>query len=92
MLLAAVVAACSGTHSGGAPVATRSIDKVLADHTDSLMAIPGVVGTAVGLCDGARCIKVLVADSNAAAARRIPSRLEGYRVVVEVTGAIKPRG
>ncbi len=31
MLLAAVVAACSGTHSGGAPVATRSIDEVLAD-------------------------------------------------------------
>jgi hypothetical protein len=92
VLLAAVVAACSGTHSGGAPVATRSIDEVLADHTDSLMAIPGVVGTAIGLCDGARCIKVLVADSSAAAARRIPSRLEGYRVVVEVSGAIKPRG
>jgi len=92
VVLAAVVAACSGTHSGGAPVATRSIDEVLADHTDSLMAIPGVVGTAIGLCDGARCIKVLVADSSAPAARRIPSRLEGYRVVVEVTGAIKPRG
>lgn len=90
VLLAAVVAACSGTHSGGAPVATRSIDEVLADHTDSLMAIPGVVGTAVALCDGGRCIKVLLADSNPETKRKIPARLEGYRVVVEVTGTIRP--
>jgi len=91
VLLVAVVAACSGTHSGGAPVATRSIDEVLVDHTDSLMAIPGVVGTAVGLCDGERCIKVLLADSNPDTKRKIPARLEGYRVVVEVTGTIRPR-
>ena len=90
VLLVAVVAACSGTHSGGAPVATRSIDEVLADHTDSLMAIPGVVGTAIGLCDGERCIKVLLADSNPETKRRIPARLESYRVVVEVTGTIRP--
>ncbi len=70
---------------------TRSIDEVLATHTDSLMALPGVVGTAVGLCDGERCIKVLLADSNAATQRRIPARLEGYRVLVEVTGRITPR-
>ena len=90
VLLVAVVAACSGTHNGGAPVATRSIDEVLVDHTDSLMAIPGVVGTAVGLCDGERCIKVLLADSNPETKRKIPARLEGYRVVVEVTGTIRP--
>ena len=69
----------------------RSIDQVLAAHTDSLMAVPGVVGTAIGLCDGERCIKVLVADSNPETKRRIPDRLEGYRVLVEVTGTIKPR-
>jgi len=91
VLLVAVVAACSGTHSEGAPVATRSIVEVLADHTDSLMAIPGVVGTAIAACDGERCIKVLLADSNPDTRRRIPARLEGYRVVVEVTGTIRPR-
>ena len=72
-------------------MAARSIDEVLAAHTDSLMALPGVVGTAVGLCDGERCIKVLLADSTAATRRRIPSHLDGYRVVAEVTGTIKPR-
>ena len=72
-------------------VATQDIDAVLAAHTDSLLALPGVVGTAVGWCDGERCIKVLVADSNANTRRQIPDRLEGYRVVVEVTGIIRPR-
>jgi hypothetical protein len=72
-------------------VTARSIDEVLAAHTDSLMALPGVVGTAVGLCEGQRCIKVLLADASPDTKRRIPSRLEGYRVVVEVAGTIKPQ-
>lgn len=72
-------------------MAGRSIDEVLAAHTDSLMALPGVVGTAIGLCDGERCIKVLLADSSSDTKRRIPARLEGYRVLAEVTGPITPR-
>jgi len=98
VLLASALAACSRSHSGtgqggerGASVATRSIDEVLALHTDSLLALPGVVGTAVALCDGERCIKVFLADSNPDTQRRIPPRLEGYRVVVEVTGTVRPR-
>src|SRR2546422_3133510 len=94
VLLAGGMVACSSgapRSGGGATVTARSIDEVLAAHTDSLMALPGVVGTAIGLCEGERCIKVLVADSNPATRRRIPDRLEGYQVVVEVTGTIKPR-
>jgi hypothetical protein len=96
-LLAGALVACSGTRSGagqggrGDTVAARSIDEVLAAHTDSLMALPGVVGTAIALCDGERCIKVFLADSNPDTRSRIPPRLEGYRVVVEVTGTIRPR-
>lgn len=96
ILLAGALAACSGTHNGGAggggaAVAARSIDEVLAAHTDSLMALPGVVGTAIALCDGERCIKVFLADSSSSTKARIPSRLEGYRVVAELTGTIGPR-
>ena len=91
VLLAGVLAACAGAHNGRAPMAARSIDQVLAAHTDSLMALPGVVGTALGLCDGERCIKVLLADANPGTKGRIPTTLEGYRVVVEVTGTIRPR-
>jgi hypothetical protein len=91
VLLAGGMACSSGAARGGATMTARSIDEVLAAHTDSLMALPGVVGTAIGLCEGERCIKVLVADSNPATKRRIPDRLEGYRVLVEVTGTITPR-
>lgn len=93
VLFVAGVLACSG---GGAPrrdvtVAERSIDEVLAAHTDALMRLPGVVGIAIGLCDGERCIKVLVTDSSAALKAKVPHRLEGHRVAVEVTGTIRPR-
>jgi len=98
VLVAGALAACSAAQRAGVQregsgpiVAARSIDEVLAAHSDSLMALPGVVGTAIGLCDGERCIKVLVADSNAATKSRIPSHLEGYRVVVEVSGTIRER-
>ncbi len=72
---------------------SRTIEAVLAAQTDSLMAVPGVVGTAIGLCDGAPCIRVLLraADDGGAARRRIPERLEGYAVRVEVTGPIRAR-
>ena len=95
LLLTGAVLACSATQRG-APVAARSIDDVLAAHADSLMAMPGVVGTAIGLCEPAagagseRCIKVMVRDAPALRGK-IPTRLEGYRVVVEVTGTIRPR-
>ena len=88
MLVAWAMAACQGSRAN---VAAKRIDQVLAEHRDSLLALPGVVGTAVALCDGERCIKVLLADSNPDTRGRIPDRLEGYRVVVEVTGPIRPR-
>ena len=96
LVLAGTIVACSGARRGAGQgretsVATKSIDEVLAAHSDSLLALPGVVGTAVGLCDAERCIKVLVADANPDTQRRIPVRLEGYRVVVEVTGLLRPR-
>jgi hypothetical protein len=80
-----------GGGEGGPTVATKSIDQVLAAHTDSLMALPGVVGTAIGLYQGERCIKVLLADAGGDTKDRIPSRLEGYRVVIEVIGTIRPK-
>lgn len=100
LLLAGAMLACSRAQRASAGhegrdtiVATspRDIDAVLAAHTDSLLAIPGVVGTAIGLCGSERCIKVLVANSKTAAMERIPNHLEGYRVVVEVTGPLRPR-
>ena len=64
---------------------------MLDEHRAWLMSVPGVVGTAIGLCDGIRCIHVFLARESAEARERIPSRLDGYEVRAEVTGIIRAR-
>jgi hypothetical protein len=99
-LVVVTLVACSGPPRPPAQgeeqivVPKRTIDEVLAAHTDSLMTLPGVVGTAIALCDrgeGERCIKVLIENGNPETLSRIPSRIEGYSVITEVTGTIRPR-
>lgn len=70
----------------------RDINAVLADHDKELMAIPGVVGVYVGVLSDQQtpCLKVMLARNDLALKSKIPRRLEGYPVVTEVTGEIKP--
>ena len=67
----------------------RSIEVVQASHTDSLMRIPGVIGTGIGLCDGTPCIKVLVVRATPDLRKAIPDSLEGYRVILDETGTVR---
>ena len=57
--------------------------------TDSLMSRPGVVGTAIGLCDNAPCIKVYLARRDEELLKLIPDTHRGYKVDVEVTGELR---
>jgi len=68
---------------------SKTIQQVLKEHTNALMSIPGVVGTAQGLCDGQPCIKVLVIKKTSEIEEKIPETLEGYPVEIESTGEIK---
>lgn len=71
----------------------KTIDEVIKIYSDSLMTIPGVVGLYHGLDDSAHsCLKVMVVRKTPELERRIPEWIEGYRVVVEETGEIKPMG
>ncbi len=94
LVVAAALASCGrrDRREETQAVTSQTIEAVLAAHSDSLMALPGVVGTAIGMCDGAPCIRVFIADASAPGRRRIPAQLEGYPVKVEVTGPIRPRG
>jgi hypothetical protein len=67
----------------------KSIAVVLKEHTDELMAISGVVGTAQGLCNNKPCIKVYVIELTPELKKKIPKNLEGYAVDIEVTGEIR---
>ena len=68
---------------------TRSIDDVLSTHTDSLMALPGVIGTAQGEQAGKPCVTVLVIELTDDLKRQIPGDLEGYPVVITESGEIR---
>lgn len=67
----------------------KSIDVVLKEHTDELMSVSGVVGTAQSLCDDKPCIKVYVLELTPALKKKIPKNIEGYKVDIEVTGEIR---
>lgn len=69
----------------------RDIKAVMEDHVDSLMAMPDVVGVAIGaMDDGTPCLLILVIDTTEAVKQTIPDTLEGYPVRVEVSGEIRP--
>ena len=76
------------------PVAmpVKDINQVLRDHDDELMKIPGVVGVYVGLMADEKtpCLKVMASRKTPELDRQVPKSLEGYPVVVEESGVIRP--
>lgn len=73
----------------------KTIQQVLAENTASLMALRGVVGTAMGERLGQPCITVLVAQKTPSLLEKIPPDLDGYPVEMKVTGefwAVDPSG
>ena len=67
------------------------ISAVLARHTDSLMAIPGVVGVGEGEQAGRATVYVMVERRTAELDAALPDSLEGYAVEVRETGLIVPQ-
>jgi hypothetical protein len=74
------------------PSPKRDINAVLSDHDKKLLAIPGVVGVYVGVLEDGKtpCLKVMLARKTPESQRDVPKSLEGYPVVTEVTGEIRP--
>ena len=72
--------------------ARRDINTVLRTHDQELLKLPGFVGVYVGvLPDGKTpCLKVMLARAVPATRQALPKSIEGYPVVAEVTGEIRP--
>ena len=91
-VLSMVLAACSSSKPAGGD-ARRSdvptIADVLKRHTDSLMAIPGVVGVGQGEKNGEPTVYVMVARMTDTLRRALPDTIEGYAVDVVVSGEIR---
>ena len=68
------------------------ISAVLEARDEELLAIPGVVGVYVSLLDDEEtpCLKVMVVERTPELDARLPEMLDGYPVIVEETGVIRP--
>ena len=91
--------ACSAATEGGVnqtgqqeSMTQKDINAVLKDHDKELLAIPGVVGVYVGLLPDEKtpCLKVMVVEETQELKERIPKALEGYPVLIEESGVIRP--
>ena len=71
---------------GQMPPAVQAAMQVQNRHTDRLMAIPGVVGTATGLGPNGPAVIVLTEAPGIAG---IPPNLDGVPVIMKVTGEIR---
>jgi hypothetical protein len=68
-----------------------NITQVLERHTDSLMNIPGVVGTAEGSCAGRPCILVFVRRATPQVRKAVPQQIDGFTVELRESGPIQAR-
>ena len=107
LLLTAAVLACSDDDGGptvpdGGPAPETIDDDAflharlmaapdLSGFTKTVMALPGVTGTAVGLCGDTVCIKVYLTRPDQTVMEQIPETFRGFKVDVEVSGEIRAR-
>lgn len=66
-----------------------TIQKVQEKYTDSLMAIPGVLGVGIGKEDSVDCIVIFVDSLTKELKKKLPKELENYPVKVEQTGEFR---
>ncbi len=88
-VLALAGTGCFNSYGGGGEVPTKSIQDVLAAHTDAWLAVPGVVGTAIGTFRGRPAIHVFVERLTPEVEDRIPTYVDGYPVVFVESGGLK---
>jgi len=67
-----------------------TITDALRKYTDDLMALPGVVGTAQGVCQARPCIKVYVIERTPRLETQIHRILKGLPYRIEETGPFHP--
>jgi hypothetical protein len=81
----------SSMAQNASPSARRDINAVLAAHDKELLALRDVVGVSVSTLDDHRtpCLRIMLARHNAKTERAIPPSIEGYLVVLEVTGEVR---
>ncbi len=69
--------------------ADTTMTAALGALTETVISLPAVTGTAVGLCEGVACLQVFLSAPDSAALSNIPDTIDGRAVHVVVTGALE---
>jgi hypothetical protein len=67
----------------------RSVEQVFDSHRDNILSTPGVVGAGIAKLNGKPCIMVMVKEMTSDLENHIPKELDGYSVIIEITGDFK---
>jgi hypothetical protein len=90
MVLASNLGGCDSKGTGnvgiGGPMEDKRIEEVLRERIEEWMNIAGVEGVAIGEHKGTSCIRVFTSINPKNLRDKIPSRVEGYPVIIEKTG------
>ncbi|MDF1577074.1 MAG: hypothetical protein RQ753_09645 [Desulfurivibrionaceae bacterium] len=70
-------------------MSAEDIDKAMERHGKELLALPGVVGVARGLCRDIPCLKVYVSVVGPGLKERVAEILEGVPAVIEQSGSFQ---
>jgi len=65
----------------------KTLSDVIAEHLDAFFALEDVAGVAEGMLDGTPCIKIYLVQANSRTSLELPDEIDGYPVVVEITGS-----
>jgi len=68
---------------------SKTIEQVLNERTNEWMAIPGVVGVAIGEFKGKPCIRIFTSARPQQLRAKIPPTIEAHPVIIEQTGPIR---
>lgn len=72
-------------------MSNSDIKTVMEAHSAELMNIPGVVAVAISeLEDKTPCIKIYVLEKTEEISEKIPEKIEGHPVLIEISDEIKP--
>lgn len=72
-------------------LADTSIVAAQEELTATVIGLPGVVGTGIGLCDGEPCIQVFLAQADRELESEIPRTYRGFAVDIVITGELRAR-
>ena len=67
----------------------QTIEQVQEKYQDQWMALPGVVGVAIGENEGKLVLKVMVIKITTELEQKVPKNVEGYDVILEETGEFR---